>query len=251
MVARRQQQARAMMEAVDRPIWSEALVGAEWLTLRTSPIYSGRGVPHGDGDPVLLVPGFLAGDGYFFELRGWLRRIGYRTYASGIDRNVGCPDGRARDLVRRVREIHRETKRAVTIVGHSLGGMIARSVAERASGAVRRVVTLGSPFRGVRAHPLVLNAAAALAAGGPGSDSCGASARCMTSACTCPFARLVRDPDRATCDRRAIYSQFDGVVDPDACKEGDASLNREVRSTHVGMAFNRDVYGALAECLAE
>jgi len=51
--------------------------------------------------------------------------------------------------------------------------MIARSVAERAPEAVKMVLTLGSPFRGVRAHPFVLALAEAVrtsSAAAPGAS---------------------------------------------------------------------------------
>jgi hypothetical protein len=34
---------------VRAPIWHELLVGIEFVSLRISPVYSGHGVPHGDG----------------------------------------------------------------------------------------------------------------------------------------------------------------------------------------------------------
>jgi len=42
----------------------------------------------------------------------------------------------------------------------------------------------------------------------------------MTCACSCRFARLLREPQRAEkFERRAVYSRLDGVVDPEVCKE--------------------------------
>ena len=58
------------------PIWREALAGLDWVSLRTSPLFYGCGVPRGDGAAVVLVPGFLASDWYLFEIHAWLASVG-------------------------------------------------------------------------------------------------------------------------------------------------------------------------------
>src|SRR5712692_11329359 len=60
----------------------------ELSALLRDPVFRGRGVPRGDGRPVLLVPGFLSGDWSMTVMHGWLQRIGYKTYLSGILLNV-------------------------------------------------------------------------------------------------------------------------------------------------------------------
>ncbi|MGI8552399.1 MAG: lipase family alpha/beta hydrolase [Dehalococcoidia bacterium] len=119
---------------------------AEFSALLRDPVYWGWGVPRGDGHAVLVLPGLLAGDRYLQPLRGWLRRIGYTSVRSGIDRNPGWSE----DLVRELGEIaQRESDRSgkqVTIIGHSMGGILGRSIAGRRPGIVRHVITLGSPL---------------------------------------------------------------------------------------------------------
>ena len=66
--------------------------------LLCDPVFYGAGVPNGDGSPVLLIPGFFAGDWSLSTLARWLSRIGYRPYLSGIDWNVGCPDEKSERL---------------------------------------------------------------------------------------------------------------------------------------------------------
>ena len=44
------------------------MIGLDWLSLRTSPVFYGFGVPRGDGSAVILVPGFLATDVYLWEM---------------------------------------------------------------------------------------------------------------------------------------------------------------------------------------
>ena len=74
------------------PSGSKRFFPLDWLALHASPVYYGFGVPHGHGEPVVLVPGFLGSDRYLTEMHLWLRRIGYRPYFSGIGRNVDCPE---------------------------------------------------------------------------------------------------------------------------------------------------------------
>lgn len=240
-------------EPTNRPLWLEVLFPLDWLALHLSPVYYGFGVPHGQGDPVVVVPGFLGDDRYLTEMHLWLRRIGYRAYFSGIGRNVDCPELLTQRLVMTVRQAHADTHRPVAIVGHSLGGMLARAAAEREPGLVKQVITMGSPFRAVRAHPLVLSAAnfvrANIVTERRGRREVTSS--CFTPQCSCEFVATLRDEQPSDqYMRSAIYSKCDGVVDWRACIEDEADLNREVTATHIGMAFNPDVYRTVADLLA-
>ncbi|MCX6369905.1 MAG: hypothetical protein NTZ58_01430, partial [Solirubrobacterales bacterium] len=73
-------------------MWREGRGAAEAFTLLSSSLWRGRGVPRGDGQPVMLIPGFLAGDRSLALMGQWLRRIGYRTHGSGISAHVGCSE---------------------------------------------------------------------------------------------------------------------------------------------------------------
>jgi pimeloyl-ACP methyl ester carboxylesterase len=104
-------------------------------------------LPAGDGHPVLVLPGLLAGDASTRPLRQELRRLGYWVHGWRLGRNVG-PTARAVDGVRRrLDELGERHGRAVTVIGWSLGGLFARELARRTPGAVRQVITLGSPIR--------------------------------------------------------------------------------------------------------
>lgn len=236
-----------------RPIWLEALFPLDWLALHASPIYYGFGVPHGHGEPVVLVPGFLGTDRYLTEMHLWLRRMGYKPYFSGIGRNVDCPELLTQRLVITVQQAHAETHKKVTIIGHSLGGMLARAAGHREPSLVKQVITMGSPFRSVRAHPLVLSAANFVRSNIVRERKARreVTSTCFTPQCTCSFVRTLRDEDGKTkFTRNAIYSKVDGVVDWRSCVEEDGTLNREVTATHIGMAFNPDVYRTVANLLA-
>src|SRR4051812_50056598 len=72
------------------PLWREARIGFEAAALVRDPIFRGDGMTDGRGRPVLLIPGFLAGDGSLSMMAGWLKRAGYRPSRAGIVANVNC-----------------------------------------------------------------------------------------------------------------------------------------------------------------
>src|SRR5712692_10400536 len=74
------------------PLWREALLGIDWLSLRMSAVYLGIGIPHGDNSRVIIIPGFMGSDQYLADMYAWLGRIGYEPYHSGIGRNAECPE---------------------------------------------------------------------------------------------------------------------------------------------------------------
>jgi len=240
-------------EPTSRPIWLEALFPVDWLALHLSPVYYGFGVPRGHGEPVVVVPGFLGDDRYLTELYLWLRRVGYRPYFSGIGRNVDCPEILTQRLLMTVHQAHQETGKDVTIVGHSLGGMLARGAAHRAPSLVKHVITMASPFRGVQAHPMVLSVANFVRSNivGERKRRREVTSKCFTPQCSCEFVTTMRDEERPHgFERDAIYSKCDGVVDWRVCVEDEENLNHEVTATHIGMAFNPDVYRKLGNLLA-
>ena len=109
-----------------------------------------RMAPGGDGHPVLVMPGFTASDVSTGILRRYLTSLGYDTYAWELGRNLG-PKAIGREgekLVERLKAIHKATGKKVSLVGWSLGGVMARKLSRQAPGAVRQVITLGSPFTG-------------------------------------------------------------------------------------------------------
>ena len=59
--------------------------------------YAGHGIVR-DVDPVVLVPGFLAGDASLAPMARSLRERGHRTYRSHIRANVGCTVQAAEEL---------------------------------------------------------------------------------------------------------------------------------------------------------
>jgi len=117
--------------------------------------YAGHGVVR-DVDPVVLVPGFLAGDASLALMARALREHGHRTYRAHIRANVGCTLQAAEQLESRIESVVARRGRRVRIVGHSLGGMLARGLAVRRPDLVAGIVTLGSPMLAPGAHHATL-----------------------------------------------------------------------------------------------
>ena len=140
-------------------IWREALWGLDWLSLRLSPVYLGIGVPRGDGSPVVLVPGFLTTDAYLAEMYFWLRRIGYKPHLSGIGVNADCIHALTQRLAKTVDDVHAHMGGPVRIIGHSLGGSLARRVALQQPEIVTQIISLGAPIQSLEAHPAITAAA--------------------------------------------------------------------------------------------
>ena len=156
-------------------------MGAEALALLASPLFRGQDVPRGAGRPVLLIPGFMAGDSSLAVLNGWLRRQGFRVHGSGISRNVECSEkARRAGSARRSRELSDRYEQPVAIIGHSRGGTYGRVLAVRHPELVDHVITLGSPLVATMDdfHPLLrlnirtLQALQKLAGGGLIADAC-------------------------------------------------------------------------------
>jgi hypothetical protein len=116
-------------------------------------------LPGANHPPVLLVHGFVDNRSVFALLRRSLRRHGWKHVMALNYSPLTCDIRTAADLLgRHVERICEQTGHdQVDIVGHSLGGLVARYYAQRLGGdrRVRTLVTLGTPHSGTRAAPLL------------------------------------------------------------------------------------------------
>lgn len=229
---------------VRTPIYRELLSGVDWLALHYSPVYYGFGVPRGNGSAVVLVPGFLATDAYLTEMRCWLSRMGYRPYLSNIGRNADCLNTLIIKLKGTVEKAYRETGGKVHLIGHSLGGVLSRALAAGSPELVASVITLGSPFRGISSHPIVLQASNVVRQRLQFEKKKEEPPRphCMTGWCTCEAGQALRSRIPTHIMQTAVYTKSDGIVDWRVCVTDRADDNFEVIGTHVALVFNPFVY---------
>ena len=211
--------------------------------------YAGDAAPR-DVDPVVLVPGFMAGDASLSILSAALRDRGHRTYRAHIRANVGCTVQAAEQLEARLETIASRRGRRVQIVGHSLGGMLARGLAVRRPDLVSGIVTLGSPMLAPAAHHASLtrslDALVRLSrAGVPGLMALD----CVAGECARASFEESRLPVPPEVAFTAIYSRRDGIVDWRACIDPLATPV-EVRSSHLGMAVDPTVIRAVGKALS-
>ena len=232
--------------------WTEALFAAEILFLHANPVYYGLGVPRGDLSGVVIIPGFLGTDLYLMELHGWLGRIGYRAYFSGIGINADCPNILIqRHLNETIARARAETGRRIHLIGHSLGGVIARSVAHQRPKDIASVITLASPFRGTVTSKTVIHAAEAVRLRILQEHGQGVLPDCYTGRCTCNFIDSLNRLLPPSVSETAIYTRHDGIVDWRYCMTRNGKDDFEVPGTHIGMAFNPSAYAIVAERLAK
>lgn len=233
------------------PLWREAFLGIDWLALRVSPVLRGIGIPRGDGSAVVVIPGFLGSDQYLGDMNAWLRRIGYKPYLSGIGRNAECPDILSHRLNKTITRAYNDTNRKVHLIGHSLGGVLARSVAVRWRDKIASVTTMASPFAGVAVHPFVLQTAY-IVRGRIRQRRTGPQVMpdCYSGECSCGTVDALRSDFPDSIPKQAIYTKTDGVVDWRFCIDEEPT-DVEVPGTHVGLAFNPQVYTAIGRFLAE
>jgi pimeloyl-ACP methyl ester carboxylesterase len=230
----------------------EASAWGEFAQLMSDPLYWAP-PRSGNGRAVLVLPGLFGSDLYLGPMRSWLKRSGYNPIRSDLWVNAGCPER----LTRRTeayleRSIGLETP--VAIIGHSRGGLLGRTIATRLQERVSHLVLLGSPVGGVTQWAETSGYSTA-----PASTRIRhASERvrrvldpaCAGPECGCPFPndflRALHPSTKVT----SIYSPDDPIVPARACRVPGAH-NVPVGGTHVGLAFNRQVYRELSQVLRD
>jgi pimeloyl-ACP methyl ester carboxylesterase len=231
------------------PIWRECISPLDVLAfLRRVPEVQGEAVG-GNGRPILLIPGYMAGDGSLAALASRLRADGHSPQGTGIAVNVDCVTRTTERLVERLKTITDSHGERAIVIGHSLGGVLGRLLATQRPDLVRDLVCVGSPLVSLNAvHPLVwLHSRLVGALGDLGVPGV-LSRSCLSGACCEESRRLARAPFPSQVGFLSVYSRRDGIVDWRACLDPEAE-HVEVDASHVAMATNTEVYRLLAERL--
>jgi pimeloyl-ACP methyl ester carboxylesterase len=194
--------------------------------------------PHGDGHPVLVLPGLVASDVSTRPLRAFLKSRGYAVSGWRQGRNLGLRPGVQHAMVDLVHELNDTHGRKVSLVGWSLGGLYARQLAKMMPKQVRQVITLGSPFA---SNPKATNAwrVYEMASGRRAEEEDARFGGTLASSPPVPTT--------------AIFSRTDGICAWQGCREQSSHMAEsiEVESSHCGMGHHPAAVYAVADRLAQ
>lgn len=245
--------AEATEPGMDRPPWSDHTAAVApgvglWLTdIPRAVIEYGqlvaalplrRALPSGDGHPVLVLPGLLAGDGTTWTLRRLLTRLGYQAHGWGLGVNIGPTTKAVAGMSALLDDLHIRYDAPVSLIGWSLGGIFARRLARRNPSAVRQVITLGSPYR--MQHEGQSRAASHF----------NLFARLHAERHELP---LSMENEPLAVPSTSIYSRYDGMVAWQTCIDAtsDRAENIAVLSSHIGYGHHPATIWAIADRLAQ
>ncbi len=202
--------------------------------------------PQGESQPVIVFPGFLTGDNSTYLMRRYLGQQGFKPFPWKMGQNPGLQHAIYKRLERRVQGLYKAYGKKVSLVGWSLGGLYARTLAHRVPEVVRQVITLGSPF------------------------SLSQSTNTEDVAVSGPVIKLYErlnprrledelvngDPiwkEAPPVPSTSIYSESDGIASWRYCidRVGEQTENLRIRGSHGGMTHNPFVLYILAERLAQ
>ncbi len=232
------------------PLWGELRYSAELLRLLADgDLRSPR--RRDDAPPVLLIPGFMAGDASLAVMRRWLRRRGHRVATSGMMANVDCAGRIVPRLEGNLRELVASEGRPAVLIGQSRGGALARALAVRAPEEVAGLVMLGSPVRdSLAVSAPVLRTVRLMARLGDLRVPGVFSTRCREGDCCAAFREDLLAPLGEEIHVVAVHSRSDAIVDWRACTD-DHGRQVEVDSSHCGMSVHPEVYRELDRMLDE
>jgi triacylglycerol lipase len=234
--------------ALEAPVWGELRYGGELARLLSDPRLRAPGRRE-DAQPVMLIPGFMAGDNSLRVMRSWLQRRGHRVAMSGMRVNVGCAEEIVQRLELQLEQVAEDCGDRVMLIGQSRGGALARALAVRHPDLVCGLVMLGSPVcDGLAVSPPVLRTVRLVARLGDLGMPGVFSTSCKEGACCAAFEADLAAPLAGEIEAVAVYSRSDGIVDWRACLDPHAEL-AEVDSSHCGMSVHPQVYRVLEQVL--
>lgn len=223
------------------PTWkdvvAESRFALEWLRSKRLGERVLAGLPRGDGETVVLLPGYGASEQNMQVLAERLAALGYEALQWGQGKNTGAVHKLLPRLQKRIEEIVARTGKPITLVGWSLGGYIARELARDLPEAIAGVVTLGSP-----------------AVGGPKYTITAAAYRKKGFDLNAIEAEMAkRDVIPIRCPLTVLFSKRDGIVSWPATLDRLTPQARhvEVYSSHIGLVHDAEVFRTIARVLAD
>ena len=190
------------------------------------------GLPRGDGHTVLVIPGLLTTDAFTFALRQFLTRLGYTVEGWHMGFNLGPTPRAIAGLRKRLDRLNQREGGPVSLIGVSMGGILARHLAHEHPDQIRKLATVVSPVRFPTAstlEPLIRVLSPFYSKDVSPRD----------------YARPLQMPVMA------VYTKEDGLIAWETCQGADDHCHHvEVEGGHVTICRNPQVHRALAEWLA-
>ena len=214
-----------------RAFWEASTLVPAWPVLRRAPV--------GDGHPVIIFPGLSASDSSTVPLRHYLGTLNYKVSGWNQGFNFGARAGVLDTVSRQVIDTFEATRKPVSLIGWSLGGVYAREIAKMLPHMVRSVITLGTPFSG---SPRSTNAWRIYE---------------LTSGRKIEGDSHKYDlPGAPPVPTTSVFSRSDGIVAWKAslqkpCKVNPHTENIEVIASHVGLGLNPSAWWAVADRLSQ
>ena len=201
-----------------------------------------KNIPHGDGHPVLVFPGFLTSDRSTSVLRKRLAALGYD--ARPWDQGINLGQTKEGDILHKITDLlkytYLDSSRKVSLVGWSLGGLMAREAARAHPEQVRTVLSLGSPIGGSPRHSSIWKIYEMIATITGRNENIDEL-----------MAQIIQPVSGVHCV--SVYSDNDGVIPPNIAREKPSPLteNIKVDASHLGLPFSSEVLKVIAERLAQ
>jgi pimeloyl-ACP methyl ester carboxylesterase len=199
-------------------------------------------LPKGDGHSVMTLPGFMATNSSTGPMRNLLNSLGYDAHGWDSGRNVRVNEELITKLEDQIERLCDESGRKISLIGWSLGGVLARELAKLRPDNIRLVMSLGSPISDDRAHTNASRLFEFFNGNEPEELRDGR------------FLGLDVAPPVPT---TSVLTKTDGVVhwrgsvqDPDKAS-GAPTENIRVFASHLGLGVNPSVMIAMADRLAQ
>ncbi|UAB79707.1 alpha/beta fold hydrolase [Erythrobacter sp. SCSIO 43205] len=199
-------------------------------------------LPKGDGHSVMTLPGFMATNNSTVPMRNLLKSLGYDAHGWDSGRNIRVNEELITKLEDQVDRLFEASGRKISLIGWSLGGVLARELAKLRPDKVRLVMSLGSPITDDRAHTNASRLFEFFNGSEPEEIRDG------------QFNGLDVAPPVPT---TSILTKTDGVVhwrgsvqDPEKAS-GAPTENIRVFASHLGLGVNPSVMIAMADRLAQ
>ncbi|MES2781332.1 MAG: alpha/beta hydrolase [Pseudomonadota bacterium] len=217
---------------VPRALYAMATLPGGWVNMSSA--------PKGDRRPIFVIPGIGMTDRSTLVIRQYLTFLGYSVHPWALGRNLGAKTIGIHNerLIERIEQVYRDQQQPLTLIGWSMGGIMARMVARRSPKMVREVICLGSPFGG---DPFASSAWEVY------ERLSGHSLRDPVAQAQIAESKLPLPVPACS-----FYSRSDGIVPWQACREPNTpdARNIAVRSAHCGFGFSPPVLRAVADRLA-